>query len=465
MFRKFGLGFSLAIAAILAGCGGGGSPAATAPTCAITQTSNGSTLCLNEIKINGASYSGADIFYAAAAKLKDNNTDIVYSLANVATNSTPSAIQFLKGTADPYSFTTWTPVITGAGTTAQAYYARDIVFSDFGDGKTGMYIADQSEYKTNAGSSTFDGVDQYVYTNDGAGNFTKTLLDFGVGSIHGSAVGNFPTDGFSIFFNNPFTDSANPIAAVGTDITTAGVTQTKAAINGGKCFYSAAVMLKNVSSDGGTSSTKRDIICFSQDNGAGTANITNHRIFYNNPTFDFNSTGDVLQSSAAQGWTVEDVVVGNFSGRTDGREDFVVLYVNRVNAADPNPKSYPAFENTSIKIYVPDANGVPQNRTADYLGINSSCACTDLDNDTAKFHRIKGVDFNNDGKMDLAMIRNVGGSALNPVRQLDVLINTGSSFTRKTFTAGNSYMGYNVTPIGNRVMVTVGGKLYLGAVQ
>ena len=455
MFRKFGLGFSLAIAAILAGCGGGGggAPAATAPTCAITQTSNGSTLCLNEIKINGASYAGADIFYAAAAKLKDNNTDIVYSLANVATNSTPSAIQFLKGTADPYSFTTWNPTITGAGTTAQAHYARDIVFGDFGDGKTGMYIADQSEYKTNAGSSTFDGVNQYVYTNDGAGNFTKTLLDFGVGSVHGSAVGNFPTDGFSIFFNNPFTANPN-IAAIGNDITN-GTTQAVQAISGGKCFYSAAVMLKHASSFSGTNSTKRDLICFSQGNN--TALVTDHSIFFNNGAGAF-STQLVLATSAPQGWTVEDVVVGNFSGRTDGREDFVVLYVNRSVANNDA-----AFENTSVKIYVPDANGVPQDQTANYFG--AGCVqCADFTNDVTKFHRIKGVDVNNDGKLDLTMVRQTTG-APSYTRQLEVLVNAGGSFARKTFTAGNSYMGYNVTPVSSRVMVTVGGKLYLGAVQ
>lgn len=456
MFRKFGLGFSLAIAAILAGCGGGGgggAPAATAPTCAITQTSNGSTLCLIEIKIDGASYSGADIFYAAAAKLKDNNTDIVYSLANVATNSTPSAIQFLKGTADPYSFTTWTPTITGAGTTAQAYYARDIVFGDFGNGKTSMYIADQSEYKTNAGASAFDGVAQYVFTNDGTGNFTKTLLDFGAGSIHGSAVGNFSTDGFSIFFNNPFTANTN-IAAIGNDITN-GATQAVQAISGGKCFYSAAVMLKHASSFSGTSSTKRDLICFSQGNN--TAQVTDHSIFFNNGSGAF-GTQLVLSTSAPQGWTVEDVVVGNFSGRTDGREDFVVLYVNRSVANNDA-----AFENTSVKIYVPDTNGVPQDQTANYFSAGCA-ACTDFTNDVTKFHRIKGIDVNNDGKLDLTMIRETAG-APNYTRQLEVLVNAGGSFTRKTFTAGNSYMGYNVTPVGNRIMVTVGGKLYLGAVQ
>lgn len=453
MFRKFGLGFSLAIAAILAGCGGGGggTPAATAPTCAITQTSNGSTLCLNEIKINGASYSGADIFYAAAAKLKDNNTDIVYSLANVATNSTPSAIQFLKGTADPYSFTTWNPTITGAGTTAQAYYARDIVFGDFGNGKTSMYIADQSEYKTNAGSSTFDGVNQYVYTNDGAGNFTKTLLNFGVGSIHGSAVANLATDGVSIVFNNPFTANPN-IGIIGADLTTNPPTfTTLTTISGSasnKCFYTAAVMLNTASSVNG----KRDLICFSQ--GSNTALVTDHSIYFNNST----GSGQILPTSAPQGWTVEDVVVGNFSGRTDGREDFVVLYVNRSVANNDA-----AFENTSVKIYVPDANGVPQDQTANYFG--AGCVqCADFTNDVTKFHRIKGVDVNNDGKLDLTMVRQTTG-APSYTRQLEVLVNAGGSFARKTFTAGNSYMGYNVTPIGNRVMVTVGGKLYLGAVQ
>ena len=216
-------------------------------------------------------------------------------------------------------------------------------------------------------------------------------------------------------------------------------------------------MLKHASSSGGTNSTKRDLICFSQDNGVGTANITNHRIFFNNGAGGF-VTQLALNTSAPQGWTVEDVVVGNFSGRADGREDFVVLYVNR-SVANGNP----AFENTSVKIYVPDVNGVPQDQTAAYFGAGCT-ACTDFTDDVTKFHRIKGVDVNNDGKLDLAMVRQTVG-APTYTRQLEVLVNTGGSFTRKTFTAGNSYMGYAVTPIGNKLMVSVGGKLYLGAVQ
>jgi hypothetical protein len=478
--RKLGLALVLAGSAFLVACGGGGgggspasAPTASTPTqsCVSTQTVSGTTLCLNYVLVDGVQ-SAMNFYYGASASLASSSSKdivILQSGANavdpaVASNNLPAI--FLKGTSNPLSFTSWSPTITGGDGKANAFYGRDLIFGDFGNGNTSMYIADENEWCGTGiiAPCNLLGVTQYVYINDGAGNFTKKDVGIGLAGVHGESGGNFSTDKFSVVFNNPWAASNPTKIATGLNLTTATPTVTASTLSApmlnsnGACFYTATVMLKNVKSAGGINSNQRDVICFSPSSGT----LGWHTIAYNDGNGDFNVTApdNLANAPGFNGWTVEDVTVGNFSGHTDGREDFAVVEVNRSGSGTAN--------NTAIRIYITDANGVPSDQTATYFGASCTQCATEFANDSAKFHRIHALDINNDGKADLVTIRD---PAQNGSRQIEVLVNQGASFSRKTFVPPTgTYIGSSdliavKTANGVELIMSITGKLTAVTVQ
>lgn len=298
-----------------------------------------------------------------------------------------------------------------------------------------MYIADESEMCA-AGQTppcNFSGTTQYAYINDGNGNFTKVNTGIGPASVHGPSVGNLTTDKFSILFNNPWVPANQNVLDEGYNLTvpqTVGLTTSSTALAGARCFYTAAVILNNVKSSTG----KRDVICFSPEPVRD-----NHIIMYNDGNGNFNTVAtDVLpNASGFVGWTVESVAVGNFSGHTDGREDFAVLQVNRTTVGTNG--------NTAIHIYITNAQGVPVESTAAYFGNTACSSClTDFANDASGFMRLIAVDVNGDGKTDIAFMR-TNTAAVGVARQLELLLSQGTYFARKTFhPATNGWFGPTV---------------------
>jgi hypothetical protein len=403
----------------------------------------------------------------------DGATDLILSTnsdikSDVRVASNSKNLTFLKGTSDPYNYVTWTKSFIGG--TPSAFYARDIYAGDFGSGHTDLYVADATEFCI-SGSPCFQGTQQYIYLNDGQGNLTKTAIPgpgMSSSTVHGVGMGS-AADGFGLAFNTPFNNPNNgnilystvTLSNTGVLSTTAAAAASGSLFNGRpfpQCFYTAAVQ-RNASGQ------PKDLICFSQE-VAGVQ--TNHVIGTNRAgqfVFDLN----IAVNSKFNGWAVEDVAIGNFSGHTDGRQDFAVLQVDRTGSKPT--------ENTAIRLFI-NTNGVYTDQTDRYFGGAACGGCLgELQNDTAGFHRIKTVDLNNDGKDDIVFIRENNHGA-NPAindytgisKQIELLLNTSGGFARKSIKAPAGLLfGNSFTVIGraakSEIVFELAGKLYVGVIQ
>ena len=374
---------------------------------------------MSPVEVNGANFS-TDAYVAASLDLNgDGYPDAVLSTNSVSNANTPSPVSFITGTANPVVYNTVTPTITGGS--AGAWFARDIVVNDFnGDGRPDFYIADASEY-TATGMMPWNGTNQYYYVNNGSGGFVKT--DTGVSAlVHGAGGANSAVDGFDLALNTPWGSSTNYFHTV------AATSETDNPLPGASSFFYSTTI--DVNHDG-----KKDVIGFS-------APDYTHKIYINDGTGHF-TAGAVIPNFVNSNVVVESVAVADLNG--DGWDDFVTMQIDRtvVNS------NY-----SSMRVYINDQAGSFTDATTTWIG-------TSFQNNAYKFFQVRAVDVNNDGKADLVFVHDVDPVA--HTRKIEVLTNTGTSFTTNNFANLTGYIGNTLIPMhnsaGNYLLVSQSGVM------
>ena len=389
----------LLLTLVLTACGGGGGGGSSSAisasslslvniTCSTQEDLASHTLCMSTVQVDGVSYS-MNSYESASLDVNDDGYPDVILSNNSASNNSDSPVTFIAGTASPTVYTRITPTIVGGS--AGAWFTRDIVVGDFnGDGKKDFYLADASEY-TATGMMPWDGTTQYFYTNNGNGSFTKTST--GVSAlVHGAGAANSAVDGFGLALNTPWGSTTNYFHTVNNAADTANPLPAAPSF-----FYTTTI---DVNHDG-----KKDIIGFS-------ASDYTHRIYINNGSGSF-TAGATIPNFVNSNIVVESVAVADLNG--DGWDDFVTVQIDR--SAGATNYSY-------MRVYINNQTGSFTDATSTWLG-------TGYQNNYYKFFQVRAFDINNDGKKDLVFVRDIDTSAY--TRKVEVLLNTGSSFTAIDF--------------------------------
>lgn len=422
---------------LLSACGGGGGGssgiASSTPAdfnCEETETIGNITLCIKKLLVDGAA-SQIDLKVSGFIDLNgDGFQDLINSTSYEGKTNIDRPLQFLKATAKVDEFLSYSPTIIGGN--ASVWSLRKLYTGDFnGDGLIDFYPSDGSEYASDPSGWPFLGTNQYYYINKGNGQFEKVDMGIGAATAHGVAVGNSATDAFTFAINTPW----NPYPATskisiikvnsnGTPqalqriydqnslfLVVPNVPNANVQYGEGAYFY---MISADVNKDG-----KKDIIAFSQ-NGATTG--TEHNIFINT------GNGFVYSGSFANNLgpsnVVEGATIADFNG--DGYDDIAVSQVDR-RTGSTTP------EHSSLRIYINNKNVSFDDKTTDWIGsvlqLNKGWSQANY-NDA--FEPIS-VDVNGDGKSDL-IFTHYSTTDGSPQNKVEILLNTGTSFTRMNFT-------------------------------
>jgi FG-GAP-like repeat len=442
--------FLVLFAPFLFSCGGGGGGSSsntpsttTTPSsppvnladvpCAEQEISNGYTLCLAQVTVDGAKPS-LDPYVAESLDLNgDGYPDVVYQTnANIKTNVNVP-LYFLSGAQSPTTYSSLNLSITGGA--AESWYIRQIITGDFnGDGKPDFYPVDASEYGGTNGWP-WEGTNQYVYLNN-SGSFAKTNLLETNALVHGAGGANFKTDGFWVAANTPWGSDSKPKFYIASGSSTAGA-PLPGLLSREAFFYTTTI---DVNKDG-----KKDVIGFSSSSDQA------HHIYINNGSGVFTAGPVIPNYFPNQAVTVEGVAVADFNG--DGWDDFVILQIDR-RGSNPNNNSW-------LRVYINNKAGSFTDQTSTWLG-------TAYQNNAYGWVHLKTADMNNDGKADLFFVRD-----LNPgkdySRKYEILMNTGSIFSPTNFSKLQGYIGNASFSLrnqsGNYFWLTKQGNPYVGVIK